>query len=78
MINNVANEPNVFVMFPDEIKALAHKSEKMVLFRFGFNQPLMTLSNLKMLGIVLDTDMSQPNPAFERDAAKARRPSTLR
>ncbi len=28
IINNVAKEPNVFVMFPDEIKALAHKSEK--------------------------------------------------
>lgn len=28
IINNVAKEPNVFVMYAEEIKALAHKSEK--------------------------------------------------
>lgn len=28
IINNVANEPNVFVMTPEEVKALAHRGEK--------------------------------------------------
>ncbi len=28
IINNVSKEPNVFVMYPDEIKNLAHMSEK--------------------------------------------------
>lgn len=28
ILNNVAEEPNVFVMLPEEIKILAHRSEK--------------------------------------------------
>ncbi|TON64503.1 hypothetical protein CGH51_24875, partial [Vibrio parahaemolyticus] len=28
IVNNVANEPNVFVMTPDEVKLLAHRGEK--------------------------------------------------
>jgi len=28
IVNNVAKEPNVFVLLPEEIKSLAHRGEK--------------------------------------------------
>ena len=28
IVNNVAKEPNVFVMFPEEVRFLAHRGEK--------------------------------------------------
>ena len=46
----------------------------MALFLIGFSQLHMTLSNLKMPGIVSGTDMNQPDPAPKLGSAKTAMP----